>query len=377
MAYLTLDTANSEAVGTALGSSGRGRALLIVNAGGGTALAAESTARNGIEGSTDGPGYIGVAGSSRAPAAGPGVLGEGNPGVYGAGGITLSNPTLGIGVYGTRVGRGGGPGTYLIGVSGQSDAYGGPWGLIPGTQLFGVSGESDIGIGVGGGTDSGVGVVGDGGRGGVGIVAVGNDSNYAFVTQGGFVGHGPGPATGDVLIQGALIVTGPKSAAVKLRDGSHRALYCVESPECRFEDFGRARLVRGKARVRLDRTFAAVVRTGDYHVFLSPEGLSHGLYVSRRTREGFEVREQHRGTSTVRFSYRIVARRKDVDAPRFKRVKLPVLPKLPFLREIPRPPKPAQMPKPDRAPEMRRLLHLLRTKKRSDRKMGRRSSRAR
>ena len=135
------------------------------------------------------------------------------------------------------------------------------------------------------------------------------------------------------------MVTGsPKSAAVKLRDGSHRALYCVESPECWFEDFGRSRVVRGRARVRLDRTFAAVVRTGDYHIFLSPEGLSHGLYVSRRTRGGFEVREQHQGKSTVPFSYRIVARRKDVDAPRFKRVKLPILPK------FPRPPK-VKLPK--------------------------------
>ncbi len=372
MAYLTLDTANQEAVGTALGSSGRGYALTVVNAGGGTALAADSTARNGIEGSSDAPRGIGVWGTGHW-----GVFGQGNPGVAGSGGVTLSNPTLGVGVYGSHQGLGGGPGTYLIGVSGQSDnlSAGGAL-LLPGTQLIGVSGGSDTGIGVGGGTDSGVGVVGDGGRSGIGVLAIGNDANYALVTQPGFGGHGH--ASGDVLIQGALIVTGsPKSAAVKLRDGSHRALYCVESPECWFEDFGRARLVRGKARVRLDRTFAAVIRTGDYHVFLSPEGLSHGLYVSRRTRDGFEVREQHRGTSTVPFSYRIVARRKDVDAPRFKRVKLPTFPKLPVLRAIPRPPKPAQMAKPDRAPETQRLLSLLRTKKRSGRKLGRRSSRAR
>ena len=134
----------------------------------------------------------------------------------------------------------------------------------------------------------------------------------------------------DLYVSGNLYVYGSsKSAVVKVADGSHRALYCVESPECWFEDFGRARLVRGKAHVRLDRTFAQIVRTGDYHVFLSPEGRSRGLYVSRRTRGGFEVREQNGGTSTVPFSYRIVARRRGVDAPRFKRVKLPARPKGP------------------------------------------------
>jgi len=124
----------------------------------------------------------------------------------------------------------------------------------------------------------------------------------------------------NVQIDGSLNVSGNKHAVVAFPDGSHRALYSLESPESWFEDFGRARLIRGKARIRLDRGFAAVVRTGDYHIFLSPEGESRGLYVSRRGRDGFEVREQQRGTSTLWFSYRVVARRKDVIAPRFKRV---------------------------------------------------------
>jgi len=100
----------------------------------------------------------------------------------------------------------------------------------------------------------------------------------------------------------------------------------VQSPESWFEDFGTARLVRGRATVRLDRGFAAVVRRDRLHVFLTPEGECRGLYVSRKSAAGFEVRELQRGTSSVRFTYRVVARRKDVDAPRLARVKLPARP---------------------------------------------------
>lgn len=208
---------------------------------------------------------------------------------------------------------------------GATGVYGLGTATDPGARLTGVLGQADPegAVGVEGDSESGVGVSGSS-RTGVGVHASTDTrdpdrAGLALLTD------------GDALIRGGLYVApgNPKSALVKARDGSHRALYCVESPECWFEDFGRARLVRGRGRVRLDPTFASVVRTGDYHVFLSPEGLSHGLYVSRRTANGFEVREQHRGTSTVSFSYRIIARRKDVKAPRFKRVNLSRFAKLP------------------------------------------------
>jgi hypothetical protein len=90
----------------------------------------------------------------------------------------------------------------------------------------------------------------------------------------------------------------------------------VESPESWFEDFGEAKLVKGKTTVTLDADFAAVAKMDSYHVFVSPYGESNGLCVTRRNRKGFEVREQGGGRSNVTFSYRIVARRKDVAAER-------------------------------------------------------------
>lgn len=151
---------------------------------------------------------------------------------------------------------------------------------------------------------------------------------------------------GKLFVFGALFVLGFKAAAVPHPDGTHRALYCLESPESWFEDFGRARVVGGKASVELDPTYAAVVRTDDYHIFLSPEGESKGLYVSNRTSAGFEVREQGNGASNLPFSYRVAARRKDVNAARFEKVELPKARKVPpYSKEkIPKPPKRPNLP---------------------------------
>jgi hypothetical protein len=133
---------------------------------------------------------------------------------------------------------------------------------------------------------------------------------------------------GTVWVDGTFLVAPgqTKSAAVPHPDGTLRQLYSLESPESWFEDFGRAELSGGSTRVELDADFAALVDTDDYHVFLTPEGETNGLYVSDRTPRDFEVREQGEGTSALAFSYRIVARRGDVVAERLKTVEEPLPP---------------------------------------------------
>ena len=58
---------------------------------------------------------------------------------------------------------------------------------------------------------------------------------------------------------------------------------------------------------------------------MCPEGDVKGLYVSRRNRVGFEVREHEGGKSSATFSYRVVARRKDIKGERFAKAVLPEL----------------------------------------------------
>src|SRR6185503_5124783 len=111
-------------------------------------------------------------------------------------------------------------------------------------------------------------------------------------------------------------VTGAKSAVVPHPDGSLRQVYCLESPESYFEDFGSARLLKGSAHVQLDPEFAALVQGDSYQVFITPEGDSKGLYVNDKRPDGFAVREQQGGYSDLLFSYRIVAKRKDIAGPR-------------------------------------------------------------
>ena len=114
-------------------------------------------------------------------------------------------------------------------------------------------------------------------------------------------------------------------------DGSHRLLYCVESPEAWFEDFGEGTITAGKADVKLDPDFAAVVDTSKLHVFLTPHDEQH-LRVHSTEREGFSVRcvRSDRGGSgdegrrlSGTFSYRVVAKRKDVKAERLAKFTLP------------------------------------------------------
>jgi len=61
-----------------------------------------------------------------------------------------------------------------------------------------------------------------------------------------------------------------------------------------------------------------------YHVFLTPNGDSNGLYVARKTSAGFEVREHGGGGSNVAFDYRIVVRRRGYETVRMAEVHVDV-----------------------------------------------------
>jgi hypothetical protein len=105
----------------------------------------------------------------------------------------------------------------------------------------------------------------------------------------------------DIDVSGSLSCTGTKSAVVPVDGGARKvALYAVESPENWFEDFGSGQLSNGAVTVALEPTFRQTVNTdADYHVFLTPNGDSRGLYVTQKTAVSFEVREQGGGTSSI------------------------------------------------------------------------------
>lgn len=282
------------------------------------------------EANNPGTGVFGKGGTSRdvAPVGGPGVRGIGGGGSGGVGVVGQAGPGAqdADGVQGFGNGR-------FSGVAGFGGASGN------GTGVFGLggapSGPGVRGIGFGfpnnrpapvgnavgvlgqGGTGNSDGVVGFGSGTGAGVHGIASDrqiSSSPRILAGFF--------EGDVFVDGNLNATGAKPAVVPFPDGSYRQLYCMESPECWFEDFGFGQLVAGGAVVELDPGFTAVVNTDVYHVFITEYDDHHGLYVTKRSSTGFEVRAKD-GTATGTFGYRVLAKRKDIVAKRFEAVTMP------------------------------------------------------
>jgi hypothetical protein len=254
--------------------------LLVRNTGSGSAVTGEQTG-NSVQ-----PAVAG------ANAAGIGVSGDSEVGTGVAGGSDSGN-----GVFGVSARRNG--------VEGQSSS----------SMASGVYGENDGGgFGTAGRSSGGVtsaGVLGDNTGFGAGVLGI-SASGYAGVFLGTPAG-GATPATaGGLRVVGNIDKSGGDFCeALPHPDGSLRRMYAQMGADSWCEDVGRVQMKSGTSRVELDPDFVAVLGiAGDgYHVFLTPEGDSNGLFVSRRTPTEFEVREQGGGDSDLMFSYRVMARR--------------------------------------------------------------------
>jgi trimeric autotransporter adhesin len=298
---------------------------------------ASSGSATGVNGQSSSPTGNGVIGIATATSGSPnGVVGEiSSP--NGAGVLGVANATTGFnngvfaatfsnegaGVSGNAVSTSGNP-VGVVGTSAGANGGIGAWGIFQATSGSGVGVRGDLEEPTASGaaglflTVSPTSVAGQ----------FANFSRQGLILQGL---SGPFDATqkevfsvdssGNLHITGNLTVDGMKSSTAKLQDGREVALYAVESPENWFEDFGSGELQNGVAWVPLEASFSqAVNATVNYHVFLTPNGDSNGLYVARKTAAGFEIREHGGGTSNVAFDYRIVARRRGYEAIRMLQV---------------------------------------------------------
>jgi hypothetical protein len=252
----------------------------------------------------------GVAGTCEADSGGIGVQGatdaDDGTGVYGySGSVVPSEPSPGgVGVYGSGPdlgvhGRGRsatgigvqGIATTGIGVRGEATTgpgvhgtSGGGTGVEGRGVTVGVDGRSPGGVGTQGTTDSGVGVLGVAGANGI---------------AGRFVGR--------TVVEGTLEVTGSSpSAVVRSPDGQSRRLYSAGSPQRLVEVFGEARLVKGRATVKLNADFDALVAGKRYQVVLTEYGNLGGVYVAKRGEHSFQIRSRRR-RARGRVGYRVVA----------------------------------------------------------------------
>jgi hypothetical protein len=256
---------------------------------------------SGLRGSA--PIFCGVFGESGRGEGTAGVMGYGNGSSIGVMGTSDTGmPIL------AQVRAGSSANTIAIyGIN--NSTYAGP---SPGAGGFGIYGLCAKGHGLVGATAT---------AGGAAVVGATN----------GVAGAYAGAFYGPVLVGGAFTVFGPKSAAVPHPDGTHRRLYCMESPESWFEDVGEGQLACGEASITLDPDFAAVADLSKYHVFLTGYD-DFELRVSERTPAGFLVKAKDEASRGA-FSWRVVAKRKDIPAPRFETVTVPHEPVLPPLPE--------------------------------------------
>jgi hypothetical protein len=325
-----------------------GSGVLGSNTASGTAIFGTNTADGNAaifgENGGSGPGVYGVSLGSNAQSYRAGVVGSGIIGVFGRGidtalfGQGLSSGATGV--FGGAVSGIGVYGTTSTPTGGQAAVLGVNSGPGPGVVGFSAGGP-----GLSGGTGTGMGLAGiaaSTGNGVVGQSAGGNAVTGIATGASNLAGLFQGP----VWITGGLAVMGAKNAVVRGADGDLHRLYCVESPESWFEDFGSGQLSTGTAIVQLDPGFAEVVKTEQYHVYALPNGDCKGLYVSNKTPTSFTVHELQGGTSSIAFDYRIVAKRKDIEGTRLEHVdepptvqllKLPELPATPPIPPVPTP----------------------------------------
>ena len=152
-----------------------------------------------------------------------------------------------------------------------------------------------------------------------GCVEVGIAANYCFTGS-----------TGDVDISGQYLKNSECllgcAAPSQARPGHAVVSYVPTQSLPSIDDFGEATLQDGYAYVQLDSAFGNVVdRNAGYLVFITPEGDSRGLYVTQKTAQGFVVRENLGGHSSLAFSYRIVAKPLGTQERRLPMVTIPKL----------------------------------------------------
>jgi hypothetical protein len=356
--------------GNGLVASANGRAGVVSTAGSGQGVTAISKSNDGVQGTTENPslsdrvgrfGVYGFDGSTDHGVLNVGVYGS-SPNGFGVEGSSVNgiavegDSKVGYGVVGSTLGN-------AAGVYAKSGTQGGIGVLSISNSSFGVNAQTVgttataiYGLGLSGG--DGVDGISNNGN-GYGVFAtspasalfaddMAGDPMPAALVQGGdtlptdnSLGAFDGAASptfwvdngGNAHVRGLLFTGGSCSVGCSKTKGSPPAQVVRYTPQeavPTIEDVGEAQLSNGAAYVRIDPAFANVIDADStYLVFVTPQGLTRGLYVTEKTARGFEVLEQPGGRSSVAFDYRIVAKPFGESAPRLPMLTSAQLPKAP------------------------------------------------
>jgi len=224
----------------------------------------------------------------------------------GKGGLFGCDNATGIGVQGQSEGS---TGIGVLGISTSATGFGtqGSNNNASGTGIIGVgngiAGNYLVSGSGGAFTGSSVGIYG--------YVPVNADNNWA--------GYFASAATTFTYIAGrsagtdyAILSTGTKSTIVKDLNNKPVVMFCTETPEVLFQDYGTGKLINGKASITIDPVFSNNIFSDENHpvkVFIQLEGDCQGVYVTNKTIYGFDVIELNNGTSNADFTWTLIANR--------------------------------------------------------------------
>lgn len=294
----------------------------------------------GVYGQGTGGGY-GVYGNSSLY----GVFGQGgSAGVYG-----WDSAATGFAIIGNQrrsgnhaiAGIGGGINViYLPAVSVGIAASGDTIGLYAKAKSVGTNGSGTGIVGVGNGLGvytvlgRGSGVSGTGLTIGVtGFATNGLVGTGAIPTAGGYFEDALGASNSNAYVAAyagptsyAILGSGVKSTIVKDLYGKNVIMFCPEAPEVLFQDYGSGKLVNGFAHIDLDPVFAKNIYVSDQtplRVFIQLEGACNGVYVTNKSKMGFDVQELNNGQSNVSFMYTVIGNRVDEPHSKFAKIRFP------------------------------------------------------
>ncbi|MGE5402071.1 MAG: hypothetical protein ACM3S2_16865 [Ignavibacteriales bacterium] len=299
---------------------GDGQGILGVNLGSGTGVLGQSASDSGtaVTGQNFAAGY-GVFGVSEK---GFGVNGQTEDSLTaGVRGFNRSDNGTGIVALGNNI-----PSPKVIGNGSGLSANGREAGafaigrdFLSGTGV--VASGNDLSVLTG--TRNGAGVNGNGtGFGVTGFAA--SDSALTVTSSGKWGGYFDNTlsSSGYAYIGGrinntdfGIVTPGANATVINGKNGESSLMFAPAATEVLLQDYGTGKLEKGTAHILLDPVFSEMIFTDEANpikVFVQVEGECNGVFVTNKSKEGFEVKELNGGKSGVSFSWQVVAKRMDL-----------------------------------------------------------------
>ena len=137
----------------------------------------------------------------------------------------------------------------------------------------------------------------------------GSNSNQTFVGL-----YNSGTSQG-ISVYYNIYGNGQSGMNVPDPNGHQVTMFAPSSPEPLLTDYGTGQLVSGFCHIELDPIYTyniSVENNSDLKIFIQLEGDCNGVFVTNKTKTGFDVIELKGGKSDVAFSWSSVAKRNDL-----------------------------------------------------------------